>query len=153
MIKSTKKILLALFAISLLFGCDPVGGTDPDIDPDVDIVAKEYGTLEVEFRIPQSNFLPANRVIRADLSIAISAEELYKGNFYYVANVYNTTLIYNIRLEPGQYYYQAGIICLAQGDSCSAANFAGGQYGMKWAIGRADVRANEPVHVVPQFTQ
>jgi len=152
MLKSIKTILLSLAVLTFMVGCDPEEDPGGGGGGGTDIEAKEYGTLEVEFRIPGS-FLPPNRVLRADLSLAISAEELYKGNFCYVANVYNTTLVYNIRLEPGSYYYQAGIICIAKGDSCSAASFPGGQFGMKWAIGRADIRVNEPTHVVPQFTQ
>jgi hypothetical protein len=143
--------LIAFISIFLLIGCEPV--VDPgDNGEDPNVVLKEYGTLEVEFRVPGS-FLPPNRVLRADLSIAKSAELLYKGEFCYVANVYNTTLIYKIKLEPGQYYYQAGIVCIAEGDSCSAAGFPGGKYGMKWTMGKADVKANESIHVVPQFTQ
>lgn len=134
-----------------------IAGCEPEVDPGGnggggEIIAKDYGTLEVEFRIPGS-WLPPNRVLRADLSVAKSAEELYQGNFCYVANVYNSTLVYNIRLEPGTYYYQAGIICVAQGDSCSAASFPGGQNGTKWAIGRADIIKDQNTHVVPQFTQ
>ena len=144
-------ILTGIFMAIVLQACDPeevpggnTGGTD--------IIAKEYGTLEVEFRVPGS-FLPPNRILRADLSIAKSAELLYKGDFCYVANVYNSMLMYKIKLEPGSYYYQAGIICIAEGDSCSAAGFPGGKYGMKWALGKATVSANETIHVVPQFTQ
>ncbi len=110
------------------------------------------GTLEVEFRVPGS-FLPPNRVLRADLSIAKDAENLYKGLFYHVENVYNSKLIYQVSLTPGNYYYQAGIICVAQGDSCSAAGFPGGQFGMKWSVGTALIKANQTTRVVPQFTQ
>lgn len=149
--KFIRTFFILLMAFAFVLGCDPEIN-DPGDGPGGSIEAKVYGTLEVEFRIPGS-FLPPNRVLRADLSIAKSAEELYRGDFCYVANVYNTTLIYKIRLEPGEYYYQAGIICIAQGDSCSAASFPGGQNGTKWAIGRANIRANEPILVVPQFTQ
>jgi hypothetical protein len=113
---------------------------------------KIVGTLEIEFRVPTS-FLPPSRVLRADLSIAKDAESLYKGRFLQTANVYNSTLNYRFSLEPGTYYYQAGIICVAQGDSCSAAGFPGGQFGMKWAIGTAQVKENEITHVIPQFTR
>ncbi len=143
-------LLFILLAIISIVACDPEVIPDPGGGPD--IVAQDYGTLEVEFRIP-SSYLPPNRVLRADLSIAKSAEELYRGDFYYVANVYNSTLVYKLRLEPGNYYYQAGIVCVAQGDSCSAAGFPGGYMGMKWAIGRAYVQKDEIIHVVPQFTQ
>ena len=144
-----KRILLPIVAGMLLIGgCDPT--VIPD-DPD-DGTVKIVGTLEVEFRVP-STYLPANRVVRADLSIAKTAEDLYKGHFYQVANVYNSKLVYTFDLPPGNYYYQAGIVCLASGDSCSAAGFPGGKYGMKWAIGTANVVADETVHVTPQFTR
>lgn len=110
------------------------------------------GTLEVEFRVPGS-FLPPSRVLRADLSVAVDAEHLYRGHLLHVENVYNNKLIYQIKLAPGYYYYQAGIVCVAGGDSCSAASFPGGQFGMKWAIGTANVKADETIRVVPQFTQ
>jgi hypothetical protein len=106
----------------------------------------------VEFKVPYSFTLPPNKVLRADLSIAKDAGELYKGRFLHVANVYNSKVKYQFDLEPGTYYYQAGIICVAQGDSCSAANFPGGQFGMKWAVGTGVVKANETTTVVPQFT-
>lgn len=144
-----KRIILTVVAGMFLFsGCDQP--TIPD-DPD-DGTVKVVGTLEVEFRVP-STYLPANRVVRADLSIAKSAEDLYKGHFYQVANVYNSKLVYTFDLPPGNYYYQAGIVCLASGDSCSAAGFPGGKFGMKWAIGTATVVADETVHVTPQFTR
>ena len=148
--KMIKYLIFPLLAIAIMFGCDP--DEIPGTGDGPDIEAKAYGTLEVEFRIPGS-FLPPNRVLRADLSVAVSAEELYKGNFIYVANVYNSTLVYKIRLEPGNYYYQAGIVCVAEGDSCSAAGFPGGHMGMKWAIGKAYIPKDESIHVVPQFTQ
>ena len=148
-----KRLVLAQIAatIFLLFaGCEPVDpgpGTGPGTGE-----VKETGTLEVEFRVP-SSFLPPNRVLRADLSLAVDAEHLYQGNLSHVANVYNSKLIYQFKLEPGNYYYKAGIICVAEGDSCSAAGFPGGKYGMKWAIGTATVYANQTVLVVPQFTK
>ena len=92
-------------------------------------------------------------MLRADLSIAKDAESLYKGHFLQTANVYNSKLMYDFDLSPGTYYYQAGIICVAQGDSCSAASFPGGMFGMKWAIGTAQVTKDNTTHVVPQFTR
>jgi len=132
-----------------LVACDK---TPPNGNNNNNSKAPVTGTLEVEFRIPGS-FLPPNRVLRADLSVAVDAEHLYKGHFFYVANVYNNKLMYQITLKPGNYYYQAGIVCIAGGDSCSAAGFPGGQFGVKWAIGTAQINANEITHVVPQFTQ
>ncbi len=135
--------------IFLIAACEPIDPGPGIIDnPDTKIT----GTLEIEFRVPGS-FLPPNRVFRADLSLAIDAEHLYQGNFLHVANVYNNKLIYQFKLEPGNYYYKAGIICVAGGDSCSAAGFPGGENGMKWAVGAANVSANQTIHVVPQFTQ
>ena len=145
-----KSFLWILAGILFLASCDK-----PPIDP-VDPIdytkPKIYGTLEVEFRIPGS-FLPPSRVLRADLSIAKDAESLYKGHFLQTANVYNSKLKYQFDLAPGVYYYQAGIICVAEGDSCSAASFPGGRFGMKWAIGTAQVTQDKTTLVVPQFTR
>lgn len=121
---------------------DPIDNTKPKI----------AGILEIEFRVPGS-FLGPSRVLRADLSIAKDAESLYKGRFLQTANVYNSKLMYQFDLAPGQYYYQAGIICIAEGDSCSAASFPGGKFGMKWAVGTAVVNQDKTTHIVPQFTQ
>jgi len=144
-------VSLILCAAFLFTTCEPVD-PNPDPNPDGPIIVGPIGTLEVEFRIPHS-FLPANRVLRADLSLAVDAEHLYQGNLSHVANVYNNQLIYQFKLAPGNYYYKAGVICLAGGDSCSAAGFPGGLNGMKWAIGTVTISENETVHVVPQFTQ
>jgi hypothetical protein len=144
--KSTFWILAGLL---LLIACEPTPVVP--VDP-IDVTPKIVGTLEIEFRVPGS-FLPPSRVLRADLSIAKDAESLYKGKFLQMANVYNSKLVYQFELSPGQYYYQAGIICIADGDSCSAASFPGGKFGMKWAIGTAVVKQDEITHVVPQFTR
>ena len=143
---------LLLTVIVLIFvaaGCDP-SGIDPIVDPGNSGVVKPTGTLEVEFRVPGS-FLPPNRVLRADLSLAIDAENLYKGNLSHVENVYNSKLIYQFKLEPGNYYYKAGIICIAEGDSCSAAGFPGGKFGMKWAIGNFTIK-NRRVTGMPNIS-
>ncbi len=145
--KSAIWILAGLF---LLISCDTTP-VDP-VDPTDNTTVKIVGTLEIEFRVPGS-FLPPSRVLRADLSLAKDAESLYKGHFLQTANVYNSKLMYQFDLPPGQYYYQAGIICVAEGDSCSAASFPGGKFGMKWAIGTAVVNQDKTTHVVPQFTQ
>lgn len=150
--KITNFWMLLVTGLLLLGGCDPTdnphgGGVDP-----IDIKPKATGTLEIDFKVPYSYSLPPNKVLRADLSIAKGAEELYKGRFMRVANVYNNKAKYTFELEPGTYYYQAGIVCIAEGDSCSASNFPGGQWGMKWSIGVGVVTANNTTTVVPQFT-
>lgn len=148
MIKKSAIWLLA--GLLLLISCDTTP-VDP-VDPNGNTTPKIVGTLEIEFRVPGS-FLPPSRVLRADLSLAKDAESLYKGHFLHTANVYNSKLIYQFDLPPGQYYYQAGIICIAEGDSCSAASFPGGKFGMKWAIGTADVKEDKTTRVIPQFTR
>ena len=142
-------IIWILSGLLLLISCDkpPVDPIDP-----IDITKpKISGILEVEFRVPGS-FLGPSRVLRADLSIAKDAESLYKGRFLQMANVYNSKLMYQFNLAPGVYYYQAGIICVAEGDSCSAAGFPGGKLGMKWAVGTAEVKQDQTIHVIPQFS-
>lgn len=133
-----------------LASCEPTP-VDP-VDPIDETLPKIVGLLEIEFRVPGS-FLPPTRVLRADLSLAKDAESLYKGHFLHTANVYNSKLVYQFNLAPGQYYYQAGIICVAEGDSCSAAGFPGGKFGMKWAIGTAEVKQDKTTRVIPQFTR
>jgi hypothetical protein len=149
-------ILIKRFLVPLVAGMFLIGGCNPDPidpdDPDDPGNTKVVGTLEVEFRVP-TTYLPANRVVRADLSLAKTAEDLYKGLYYRVANVYNSKLVYTFDLTPGTYYYQAGIVCLAADDSCTAAGFPGGRYGMKWAIGTALVTEDETIRVTPQFTR
>jgi hypothetical protein len=145
-----KSIIPILAGLIFLIACDkpPV---DP-VGPIDETKPKISGTLEIEFRVPGS-FLPPSRVLRADLSIAKDAESLYKGRFLQTANVYNSKLMYQFDLAPGLYYYQAGIICIAEGDSCSAASFPGGKFGMKWAIGTAQVSQDKTTRIVPQFTR
>jgi hypothetical protein len=148
MIKKSAYWLLA--GLFLLISCETTP-IDP-VDPTDNTKPKISGTLEIEFRVPGS-FLPPSRVLRADLSLAKDAESLYKGHFLQTANVYNSKLVYQFDLPPGQYYYQAGIICIALGDSCSAASFPGGKFGMKWAIGTAEVKQDKTTKVIPQFTR
>ena len=143
-----KSAIWILAGLLFLISCD----NTPVVPPDPTTTSKIVGTLEIEFRVPGS-FLPPSRVLRADLSIAKNAEALYKGRFLQTANVYNSKLVYQFDLAPGVYYYQAGIICIAEGDSCSAASFPGGKLGMKWAIGTAEVKQDKTTHVVPQFTR
>jgi hypothetical protein len=139
-----------LAGLLMLISCEPSTPVDP-VDPDIIIKPKISGTLEVEFRVPGS-FLGPSRVLRADLSIAKDATSLYMGRFLQMANVYNSKLVYQFDLAPGVYYYQAGIICVAEGDSCSAASFPGGKFGMKWAIGTAEIKQDKTTRVIPQFT-
>lgn len=148
MIKKSSIWILA--GLLFLISCDKTPVTP--VDPIDNTKPKIAGTLEIEFRVPGS-FLGPSRVLRADLSIAKDAESLYKGRFLQMANVYNSKLMYQFDLAPGQYYYQAGIICIAEGDSCSAASFPGGKFGMKWAIGTAVVNQDKTTHIVPQFTR
>jgi hypothetical protein len=144
-----RSALWILAGLLLLISCEPKP-IDP-VDPDIIIKPKISGTMEVEFRVPGS-FLGPNRVLRADLSIAKDATSLYMGRFLQMANVYNSKLVYQFDLAPGVYYYQAGIICVAEGDSCSAASFPGGKFGMKWAIGTAEIKQDKTTRVIPQFT-
>ncbi|HBB91798.1 MAG: hypothetical protein A2X22_08235 [Bacteroidetes bacterium GWF2_49_14] len=146
----TRSILFSLLAgLFLFFSCDDPVDPNNNNNGNTD-TPKIVGTLEIEFRVPGS-YLPPNRVLRADLSIAKTAEELYKGHFLDVANVYNSKLVYQFELAPGTYYYQAGIVCVAKGDSCSAAGFPGEVGGSKWAIGNAIIKEKETTRIIPQF--
>lgn len=124
-------------------------GNDPFIDDNV-IGPATTGVLEVEFKLPYVP-LPANKIHRVDLSIAKSADSLYKGLFISSANVSDSKLIYRFVLDPGSYYYQAAITCSCQADSCLWGGFPGGQWGKRWAIDQVDIIKGEVIRESPSF--
>jgi len=108
------------------------------------------GVLEVFFKLPYVP-LPANKIHRVDLSLALSADSLYKGLFISSANVSDSKDLYRFVLTPGSYYYQAAITCSCQADSCLWGGFPGGQWGKRWAIDQVNVRLGEVIRESPSF--
>jgi hypothetical protein len=124
-------------------------GDDPFIDNNTSGPVTT-GVLEIDFKLPYVP-LPASRIHRVDLSIARSADSLYKGKFISSANVSDARSIYRFVLEPGSYYYQAAITCSCQADSCLWGGFPGGQWGKRWAIDQVNVIKGEVIRESPSF--
>ncbi len=124
-------------------------GGDPFFDDGI-VPPNTTGVLEVEFKLPYVP-LPLNKIHRIDLSIARSADSLYRGKFISSANVSDNKSLYRFVLPPGSYYYQAAITCSCQADSCLWGGFPGGQWGVRWAIDKVDVLLGEVIRESPSF--
>ena len=140
---------LKYILISLVFLGTISCGDDPFIDNNKS-EPTTTGVLEVDFKLPYVP-LPAQRIHRIDLSIARSADSLYKGLFISSANVSDSKSLYRFVLTPGSYYYQAAITCSCQADSCLWGGFPGGQWGKRWAIDQVDVLLGEVIRESPSF--
>ncbi len=128
------------------FSCQP---DIPDIPPD-NTKDTLTGLVEFDFQVPHRN-VPERGVHRIDLSIAKTAHDLYRGQFLITANTYDIKQLYTFRLLPGDYYYQAGIICTCLGDTCLWDGFPGGRLGTKWAVDRITIVKGEKLSKPIQF--
>ena len=142
------RIILLVFLIPLLIACEKNNGNETT-DP-IDTEQDPMGKIEIEFRTPHGP-LKIGCIRRAELVLAVNAENLYKGNFLYSFNVSDEQKIYSLDLTPGSYYFQAGLICICETNSCSAGSYPGGQYGMKFTADRFYITADETTKVVPAF--
>lgn len=131
----SKQLLFGLGFIIALFGCDPdspgTGPGDGGLDP-------VYGRVDFNFPIPTSS-LPAGKIRRVDLSLALTIDSLYRQQYCTAANVTDYKQVYSFSLLPGRYFYQAGVTCTCGGDSCLYAGFPGGQMSVWWTSGWVDV--------------
>ncbi len=141
--KISRFIILLLVAFSFT-QCTLIPGTE-EVIPKV-----TTGVLEVDFKLPPTS-LPATKIHRIDLSLARSADSLYRGMFISSANVFDDKSLYRFVLAPGTYYYQAGVTCSCLGDSCLWGGFPGGRYGVRWAIDRVEVKLGEVIRESPSF--
>jgi hypothetical protein len=140
------RYLIILLAALLFTTC---GKTDvPDVGDGIE--AKPTGTLNVVFKISHP-WIPVNRIVRAELHIATTGTEIYKGNYIQSANVSNNQELYVFYLEPGTYYYEAVISCLCEGDSCSGGGFPGNKWGTKHVMDKFTITENKVTQVVPTF--
>ncbi len=135
---------ILLLMAGLLTRCTLIPGTE-EVIPKV-----TTGVLEVDFKLPPTS-LPATKIHRIDLSIARSADSLYRGLFISSANVFDDKSLYRFVLSPGTYYYQAGVTCSCLGDSCLWGGFPGGRYGVRWAIDRVEIKLGEVIRESPSF--
>jgi len=142
--KAIRYLIIMLMAIFLL-QCDGNTINGDDVIPPV-----TTGVLEVDFQFPLIP-LPARAIHRIDLSIARTADSLFRGLFISSANVLDSKSIYRFVLTPGTYYYQAGITCSCLSDSCLWGGFPGGRYGVRWAIDQVEIKLGEVLRQSPSF--
>lgn len=141
-----KKLVSYLICISLLvISCDP---TEPEV-PDNRVTNEELGTINFSF-IYRITGLPDDRIKRISLRMAYTEDSLNLGMFFTSTNVSDVVSKYQIYLPEGSYYYQATIMCLCQGDSCTYSGFTG-QYGIKAAGNKVEVIKNQVTEVTTQF--
>jgi hypothetical protein len=143
MIKSLMIISIVVFA-----GCQP----DTPFDPDDIYQNQNIGIVEFDFPIP-AGIAPVSGIHRIDLSLAKTTFDLYRGDFMICLNVSDKERTYILKLEPGDYYFQAGIICSCLGDTCLWDGFQGGRLGTKWAMDRITVVKGEKLTKSIVFNQ
>lgn len=115
----------------LLAGCGEVIDIDSQIEQENPEV---YG--RVTFAFPLTDAFGAGTCTkRMDLSLALSASQLYREEFLTSANLSDYAGTYTFTLHPGKYYYQAGKICTCLGDTCLWNGYPGGYYGEFWTMG------------------
>jgi len=128
-------VCLLLGMISFLCSCNPdeiqtdIGVTD--VDP-------ACGSVIFNFAMPTTK-IPAKNLRRVELSLAKSADSLYRKEYCSSANISDYKLSYSFTLLPGRYFYQAGITCTSQGDTCLYGGFPGGQLSVWWIMGFVDI--------------
>jgi hypothetical protein len=142
--KAGRSLIFILIAFALLC-CDGSGGEGNEVVPPV-----TTGVLEVDFQFPLIP-LPAKNIHRIDLSVARTADSLYRGLFVSSANVLDSKSIYRFVLTPGTYYYRAGITCSCLADSCLWGGFPGGRFGVRWAIDQVEVKLGTVIRESPSF--
>lgn len=109
------------------------------------------GTLEIQFNFPKFNHLPMDFVHRSSLCIGLSPDSIFQQKFIDCENVSDVKDTYKFRLDPGTYFYQAGITCSAPGDSCLWGGFPGGRMGIRWVLTRVIIESNKKTISVPIF--
>lgn len=140
-LKTAKGINMKIFRLLILAFLCAIGSCNPDdpgTDPGTVIESQTYGSVDFNFAMPVLN-LPDKGLHRVDLSLAKSLDSLYKKQFCNAANVSDYKSIYRFTLLPGRYFYQAGITCTCQADSCLYAGFPGGKLTIWWTSGWVDV--------------
>ena len=125
------RLCLLLPVIAVIFSCQP-----ENVDPGGSGISDNDSTGIITFNFPiPDRRVPVENVHRIDLSIAVDAHSLYSGYFIESANVSDVQTTYSFSLNEGEYYYQAGITCSCQGDTCLWDGYPGGQWGAKWVSG------------------
>lgn len=141
------RLLLAIILLIIFIGCeDKEFGEDTKTDIELDSTA----ILDIHF-VFNIQGIPPHLIKRADLSLAHSADSMYRGQFFRATNVSDAIQKYRFYLPAGVYYYHATIICLAGGDSCKFVQFEGGKFGLRMDGGKVELNANRLTEVTTQF--
>ncbi len=128
-----------LISVLVLIACDP---TKTDTTGESEFFKPTHGTLVFDFKIPDLDVSDKN-LHRVDLSLARTADSLYRKMYVSAANVSDLKQSYTFVLLPGRYFYQAGISCSAGGDTCLYAGFPGGNLSVWWTMGWVDVEVGK----------
>ncbi len=145
---NNRTIYLLISFMLILAGCEPQTPDDPggiSQDP-------ESGSVEFNFSLPARN-APVSGIHRLDLSLAHTAYDLYRGDFFISANVSDRVPTYNFNLAPGDYYFQAGITCSCLGDTCLWDGYPGGRFGAIWKMDRITIVKGEKLVKTITFNQ
>jgi hypothetical protein len=131
----------------IIGGCEE----DPPIDGNnVTKLPENYGTLEVEFKLPVYATIQSG-IRRVDLALCFSMDEMYRQKFFYHSNVSDSKQVYQIYLPEGQYFYQASITCTCGGDSCIQGGFPYGYGGLKFAFDKVEITKGKITRSLPTF--
>jgi len=141
-----RELFILIFTV-MLFGCEEPGLID---NPDSGLELDSTGILDIHF-VYNIQGIPRDRIKRADLSLAYTADSMYRGEFFRATNVSDVVSKYRFYLLPGTYYYHATLRCLAGGDSCIYSGFAE-QFGYRMMDGgKVEILANKLTEVTTQF--
>ena len=143
-----KKILFVLAFFGWV-SCEPspIDPNNPDNYP-----PEQTGTLVVDFPITH-NWLPVKKIIRTDLHVALTEYDMYREKFIQSANVIDSQQKYSFFLTPGNYFLEAAIACLCEGDSCSAGGFPGNKWGQKHVSYAFSIAEGLNTEVIIRFLQ
>ncbi|MFH0760749.1 MAG: hypothetical protein V2A67_04535 [Bacteroidota bacterium] len=144
--KTFTRLFLLAISLAVIPACNLTGPDNPEPDPSE---LAPIGTLDMAF-VYRVQGIPALRMKKVDLCLALTADDLYRGIFFTCANVSEAITHYQFRLPPGVYYYYASIICLCEGDSCKYSGFPG-QNGLQVAGGKVEVFDDEITRYTTQF--
>ena len=138
------KTLIIFLALVSCEEEEPIQGFDGVTLPD------NYGILEVDFKLPEYGAIQKG-IRRVDLATCYSMNEMYRGVFFYHANVSDVKQVYQIFLPEGTYFYQAAITCTCAADSCIMGGFPYGYGGLKLAFDKVDVIKGKITRSQPSF--
>jgi len=137
-----KFVLIITFTISVLYSCTEGEGI---VNPIENSFSNSHGRVQLYFPIEDRN-VPLRCIRKADISIAFTADSLYRKEYVTVANMSDYQDLYEFVLEPGIYYYQAAKICICGRDTCLWGGYPGGQNGMLWTMSSFEISRGEIIY-------